>query len=82
MVGRKTCGSRALRVCFRVGIFALGLGCRSSSIQQGPSDTLRAYARALDDGRADDAYKLLSSEAKRSLSLEAFRGSPKRTRAR
>jgi hypothetical protein len=42
-------------------------------LQQGPSDTLRAYARALDEGRADDAYKLLSSEAKHSISIEAFR---------
>jgi hypothetical protein len=48
-------------------------GCRSTTLQQGPSDTLRAYSRALDDGRADDAYKLLSSEAKRSISLDAFR---------
>jgi hypothetical protein len=47
--------------------------CRSSTLQQGPSDTLRTYSRALDDGRADDAYKLLSSEAKRSISLDAFR---------
>ena len=47
--------------------------CRSATLQQGPSDTLRAYARALDEGRADDAYKLLSSEAKRSISLDAFR---------
>jgi hypothetical protein len=48
-------------------------GCRSSTLQQGPSDTLRVYARALDDGRADDAYKLLSSEARRGISAEAFR---------
>jgi len=48
-------------------------GCHSGALQQGPSDTLRAYARALDDGRADDAYKLLSSEARRSISAEAFR---------
>jgi hypothetical protein len=47
--------------------------CGSSSLQQGPSDTLRAYARALDEGRADDAYKLLSSEAKHSISIDAFR---------
>ncbi len=39
----------------------------------GPSDTLRAYAAALEDGRADDAYRLLSNEAKRSISLEAYR---------
>jgi hypothetical protein len=49
------------------------LACQSSALQQGPSDTLRAYARALDEGRADDAYKLLSSEAKRNISSDAFR---------
>jgi hypothetical protein len=53
--------------------FALIAGCHASTLQQGPSDTLRTYSRALDDGRADDAYKLLSSEAKRSISLDAFR---------
>ena len=42
-------------------------------MQQGPSDTLRAYAQALEQGRVDDAYRLLSDEAKRSMSLEAFR---------
>ena len=42
-------------------------------VQQGPSDTLRAYAQALEQGRVDDAYRLLSDEAKRSMSLEAFR---------
>jgi hypothetical protein len=49
------------------------LGCGSSAVQQGPSDTLRAYARALEQGRVDEAYRLLSEEAKRSMSLEAFR---------
>jgi hypothetical protein len=44
-----------------------------NGVQQGPSDTLRAYARALEQGRVDDAYRLLSDEAKRSMSLEAFR---------
>ena len=53
--------------------FVALLGCRGAALQQGPSDTLRAYSHALDDGRADDAYKLLSSEAKRSISLDAFR---------
>lgn len=48
--------------------------CSSTTyVQQGPSDTLRAYARALQDGRVEEAYRLLSDEAKRSMSLEAFR---------
>lgn len=50
------------------------LACSSSAaVQQGPSDTLRAYSQALEQGRVDDAYRLLSDEAKRSMSLEAFR---------
>lgn len=48
-------------------------GCPSSLAQQGPSDTLRAYAAALEQGRVDDAYHYLSDDAKRSLSLDAFR---------
>ena len=55
-------------------LFALALpACGSSYAQQGPSDTLRAYAQALQEGRVDAAYRLLSDEAKRSMSLEAFR---------
>jgi hypothetical protein len=34
---------------------------------------LRSYARALEEGRADDAYRLLSDEARAGVSLEAFR---------
>lgn len=56
----------------------VALGCGSSAIvQQGPSDTLRAYAQALREGRVDDAYRLLSDDAKRSMSLEAFRRAAK-----
>jgi hypothetical protein len=40
---------------------------------EGPAETLRAYAQALEEGRAEDAYRLLSDDAKRSVSLEAFR---------
>jgi hypothetical protein len=58
-------------------LFALALtsavACSGSMVQQGPSDTLRAYSEALEQGRVDDAYRLLSEEAKRSMSLEAFR---------
>jgi hypothetical protein len=49
-------------------------GCSASGgVQQGPSDTLRAYAQALEQNRVDDAYRLLSAEAKSNMSLEAFR---------
>lgn len=49
-------------------------GCGASTKPvRGPTETLRAYADALDQGRVEDAYAMLSDEAKRSLSLDAFR---------
>src|SRR5579859_8108397 len=38
-----------------------------------PSSVLHAYAQALEEGRADDAYRLLSDDARRGISIEAFR---------
>jgi hypothetical protein len=38
-----------------------------------PQSVLRAYARALEEGRAEDAYRLLSDDARRGVSLAAFR---------
>ena len=51
------------------------LGCTGSAFEQGPSDALRGYSRALQEKRVEDAYRYLSDDAKRSLSLEAFRRS-------
>jgi len=52
----------------------LAAGC-GAGVQgaEGPGATLRAYATALSQGRADDAYRLLSNDAKRQVSQEAFR---------
>ena len=50
-----------------------GVGCIGQKPAEDPQSTLRAYARALEDGRADDAYRMLSDEARRGISLEAFR---------
>src|SRR4051794_31044616 len=71
------CAVKALRSALALPVLlslvALA-GCSGVAlVQQGPSDTLRAYAQALEQGRVDDAYHLLSDEAKRSMSLEAFR---------
>jgi hypothetical protein len=54
---------------------AVGLvaGCGGGAVQQGPNDALRAYAGALEQGQVDAAYRMLSDEAKRNMSLEAFR---------
>lgn len=47
--------------------------CHATSVQRGPSETLHAYARALESNKADEAYALFSEEARRNVSLEAFR---------
>ncbi len=38
-----------------------------------PQSTLLTYARALEDGRAEDAYRLLSDDARRGMSFAAFK---------
>jgi hypothetical protein len=52
---------------------ALCASCAGSQANDDPQSVLHAYARALEDGHADDAYRLLSDEARRGISLEAFR---------
>jgi len=52
---------------------ALLVGCRPPPVEPtGPRESLAAYARALDEGRAGDAYRLLSDDARRQVSLDAF----------
>jgi hypothetical protein len=63
----------ALPVTILLSALSLSACSGAALVQQGPSDTLRAYAQALEQGRVDDAYRLLSDEAKRSMSLDAFR---------
>jgi hypothetical protein len=55
-----------------IALSVLSTSC-SAGLSQGPSETLRAYARALEEKRVDDAYRLLSDEARRAVPLEAFR---------
>lgn len=47
-------------------------GCGAPKAED-PHSVLRSYARALDEGRSDDAYRMLSEEARRGISLDAFR---------
>ncbi|MBX3227115.1 MAG: hypothetical protein KIT84_35735 [Labilithrix sp.] len=51
---------------------ALAAGCGGKTAED-PHSVLRSYSRALDEGRAEDAYRMLSEEARRGISLEAFR---------
>jgi hypothetical protein len=55
-------------------LVAVVVGCGATAKPaRGPAETLRDYAEALDQGRVEDAYALLSDEAKREMSLDAFR---------
>jgi hypothetical protein len=72
-----------MRPCYRrprsgrLGWLALWAATAGCGALQHPGDdpqlTLHAYARALDEGRADEAYGYLSDDARRGISLEAFR---------
>jgi len=45
-------------------------GCANSRTAAGsPETTLHAYAQALEEGRADAAYRMLSDEARRALGV-------------
>ena len=62
------------RIGLAVAVVVIALtGCASGGISQSPGDALRSYADALEEGRIEDAYRLLSDEAKRTMPLEAFR---------
>jgi hypothetical protein len=54
---------------------ALGacLSCAAQRVGGNPQSVLHAYASALINGQADAAYALLSDDARRSMSLQAFR---------
>jgi hypothetical protein len=54
-----------------LALAALAPACANRS--QDPESTLHAYAKALEDGRAEDAYRLLGDEARRGISFEAFK---------
>lgn len=56
-------------------LLALGLllgGCAQSGASAEPDRTLQAYSKALEAGRAQEAYALLSSDAKKAIPFEAF----------
>ena len=55
-----------LRTAARVAMCLALVGCGAGQANS-PRATLSAYANALADGRADDAYKMLSDETKRAM---------------
>jgi hypothetical protein len=48
------------------------LACGSGPPAEGPRETVGAYAHALEGGRVEDAYRLLSDEAKKNIPFDAF----------
>lgn len=61
-----------MRICWVPLLGALAMGCGGAGAED-PRGVLHHYARALEEGRADDAYRLLSDDAKRAMAIEQFR---------
>jgi hypothetical protein len=53
-------------------LVAVTQGCASTRASARPDETLRAYSKALRDGRAKEAYGLLSDDAKKTIPFESF----------
>jgi hypothetical protein len=65
--------SLAFALALVVGVCASLCAACAATQSSDPESVLRGYAKALEEGRADDAYRSLSDEARRGISLEAFR---------
>jgi hypothetical protein len=53
-------------------LVAVTQGCASTRASARPDETLRAYSKALREGRAQEAYGLLSDDAKKTIPFESF----------
>ena len=68
----------SLRSLLFAAVFAVGC---SAGLAQTPKTTVRAYAQAVTEGRAADAYGMLSKAAQSTISLESFTKLVKENRA-
>jgi hypothetical protein len=64
--------STVLRCAIALVLGSSASACAAPSTND-PVSALHGYARALQESRADEAYRYLSDEARRGISLEAFR---------
>jgi hypothetical protein len=64
--------STVLRCTIVLALASVVSACAAASTND-PQSALHGYARALQEGHADEAYRYLSDEARRGISLEAFR---------
>jgi len=60
-----------MRPALVLSMLGLTLGCGASAAAD-PDRVLFSYSQAIEAGRADDAYALLSGESKKSISFEQF----------
>lgn len=60
------------RLSLALGGVAMLVACSMRPEPKGPQETLVTYARAIEKGRVQEAYALLSQEAKKSMPFEAF----------
>lgn len=60
-----------MRTALLLSMMALALGCGGSAGAD-PDKVLREYSLAVETGQAEEAYALLSSESKKSISFEQF----------
>lgn len=70
---RRTPGISAVIATVAPLLSAAMLAACGGPTTQDPRGALGEYARALEESRADDAYRMLSDEARRGVSIEAFR---------
>src|ERR1700748_177410 len=63
---------RLLVSSLAIAVLSSAFGCGGGAGED-PQAVLRSYAQALEEGRADDAYRMLSDDARRGISPEAFR---------
>ncbi|MGZ3421129.1 MAG: hypothetical protein ACXWUG_31615 [Polyangiales bacterium] len=64
-----------------VALILFALQACAPALGTTPRSTLRAYGDAIAEGRADDAYKMLSTDAQRAIPLAAFREMVAKNRA-
>jgi len=63
---------RAIGLLLGATLMGGWLGCAAGGASGGPREAVRSYALALREGRTEDAYALLSAEARGRVSLREF----------
>ena len=62
----------SVSIALAIAMCTAAAGCAGPRAED-PQSILRSYSHALEEGRSEDAYRMLSEEARRGISFEAFR---------